>query len=97
LVDGQDCRLVDLCDTANPLDAATLLDEASAAAVGENQSLIIDGKSLTALFRNPGSVKQLQRLSMQCETVVACRLSPIQKSQLVRLVKGNKKKLCFVV
>jgi magnesium-transporting ATPase (P-type) len=89
LVDGQDCRLVDLCDTANPLDAATLLDEASAAAVGENQSLIIDGKSLTALFRHPGSVKQLQRLSMQCETVVACRLSPIQKSQLVRLVKGN--------
>ncbi len=86
---------MDLCDTANPLDAATLLDEASA--VGENQSLIIDGKSLTALFRNPGSVKQLQRLSMQCETVVACRLSPIQKSQLVRLVKGNEIQACFLV
>jgi phospholipid-translocating ATPase len=55
----------------------------------DNLSLVIDGKSLTGLFRNPSSVKQLQALSMRCETVVACRLSPIQKSQLVRLVKGK--------
>jgi hypothetical protein len=34
---------------------------------------------------------------MQCETVVACRLSPIQKSQLVRLVKGNEIQSFFVV
>jgi phospholipid-translocating ATPase len=88
----QTSRLLDLCDTADPRDAATLLEEAATAAAGgdeQQQSLVIDGKSLTALFRSPVSVKQLQRLSMRCETVVACRLSPIQKSQLVRLVKGE--------
>ena len=85
----QECRLLDLCDTADPRDVTTLLEEAVAGGDGDHQSLVIDGKSLTALFRNPESVKQLQRLSMRSETVVACRLSPIQKSQLVRLVKGE--------
>ena len=80
-------RLVDLCDTADPRDSVTLLEEVEAGATCI--SLIIDGKSLTGLFRSPASVKQLQALSMRCETVVACRLSPIQKSQLVRLVKGD--------
>jgi magnesium-transporting ATPase (P-type) len=79
-------RLVDLCDTQDPRDTATLLEEVEGV---DNLSLVIDGKSLTGLFRNPSSVKQLQALSMRCETVVACRLSPIQKSQLVRLVKGE--------
>ena len=50
-------------------------------------------KSLSPCSKVPESVKQLQQLTTRCSTVIACRLSPIQKSQLVRLVKGKRRVL----
>ena len=52
-------------------------------------SMIVDDKSITNIFKATESIKQFQAVSLKCSTVIACRLSPIQKSQIVRLVKGK--------
>jgi len=55
---------------------------------GKSPGLVIDGKSISSLFKQAESQKQLETLSQRCQTVIACRLSPIQKSQLVRMIKS---------
>ncbi|XP_029155219.1 probable phospholipid-transporting ATPase IF isoform X3 [Nylanderia fulva] len=47
--------------------------------------LIIDGTSMAAILRNcPGLFKSV---GMACEAVVCCRLTPLQKSEIVHLIK----------
>ncbi|XP_072764277.1 phospholipid-transporting ATPase IF isoform X2 [Anoplolepis gracilipes] len=47
--------------------------------------LIIDGTSMAATLRNcPGLLKSV---GMACEAVVCCRLTPLQKSEIVHLIK----------
>jgi phospholipid-transporting ATPase len=70
----------------------------SAAANGENDTLalIIDGKSLAFALE-----KDLERLfldlALMCKAVICCRVSPLQKADVVRLVKRNLKKLLLAI
>ena len=43
---------------------------------------------MTSLSKNIDSLKHLEKLATKCETVIACRLSQIQKSLLVRMMKS---------
>ena len=54
-----------------------------------NPSLVIDGKSVSSLYKDGESWDRLKQLARICDTVIACRLSPIQKSQLVRMAKSE--------
>ena len=54
-------------------------------------SLIIDGKSVSSLYKSNESWDHFRSLASECETVIACRLSPIQKSQLIRMMKSKMK------
>ncbi|XP_037918794.1 probable phospholipid-transporting ATPase IF isoform X4 [Hermetia illucens] len=54
----------------------------------EKCSLLIDGKSLGyALSDHPDKFREV---SVKCKAVLCCRLSPLQKSQVVKLVKKSK-------
>ncbi len=57
------------------------------------QALIIDGKALDIVFSISPKSKQVQQLLLrfvrQCGAVVACRVSPLQKAQMVNLIKKN--------
>jgi phospholipid-transporting ATPase len=70
----------------------------SAAANGEHDTLalIIDGKSLTFALE-----KDLERLfldlALLCKAVICCRVSPLQKALVVKLVKRNLKKLLLAI
>lgn len=55
----------------------------------ENLALIIDGKALTIIFSTPGLALDLLKLAKCCKAVVACRVSPSQKAQIVDLVRRN--------
>ena len=92
---SDNCALIDLCDNSDPRDVTTLIseiaEENSSTIDGKTPALVIDGKSVTSLFKNAESLKHLEKLALKCETVIACRLSPIQKSQLVRMMKSKKK------
>ena len=70
----------------------------SQAAGGEYDTLalVIDGKSLTFALE-----KDLERLfldlALMCKSVVCCRVSPLQKALVVKLVKRNLKKLLLAI
>lgn len=55
-------------------------------------ALIIDGRSLALYLDNQkvGLSKELINLCLKCEAVICCRLSPLQKAQIVKLVKESK-------
>ena len=50
-------------------------------------SLIVDGKAVVAILKSTSLKEQFSFVSSRCRTVVACRLAPVQKSQLVRMIK----------
>ncbi|CAI5739582.1 unnamed protein product [Hyaloperonospora brassicae] len=57
---------------------------------GNNEhALVIDGGSLNKILEDPLHNLHLLRVSLLCKVVVACRVSPQQKAQLVELVKLN--------
>ncbi|KIY50739.1 phospholipid-translocating P-type ATPase [Fistulina hepatica ATCC 64428] len=49
--------------------------------------LVIDGAALGHAFADASTKKLLLLLAMQCEGVVCCRVSPLQKALVVKLVK----------
>ncbi|CAB3364729.1 Hypothetical predicted protein [Cloeon dipterum] len=53
-----------------------------------NYSLIIDGSSLAMTLKDGPEL--LQEVGSMCATVLACRLSPLQKSEVVQLMKASK-------
>jgi phospholipid-translocating P-type ATPase (flippase) len=59
------------------------------------QALIVDGKALDIVFNSSASSQAIQQSLLQfvrqCGAVVACRVSPLQKAQMVNLVKQNEK------
>ena len=52
-------------------------------------SLIVDGKAVVAILKSMSMKEKFSTLSSKCRTVVACRLAPVQKSQLVRMIKES--------
>lgn len=51
--------------------------------------LVIDGAALTVALSDERHKHLLLRLSMQCEGVICCRVSPLQKALIVKLVKDG--------
>ncbi|KAG6902242.1 hypothetical protein C0995_002614 [Termitomyces sp. Mi166 len=51
--------------------------------------LVIDGAALGDAFEDVESKNLLLRLATSCEAVVCCRVSPLQKALIVRLVKDG--------
>ncbi|KAL6910622.1 phospholipid-translocating P-type ATPase [Trichoderma evansii] len=56
----------------------------------ESLALIIDGKSLTYALEK-GLDKLFLDLAVMCKAVICCRVSPLQKALVVKLVKKHKK------
>lgn len=51
--------------------------------------LVIDGSALNEALSDEPHKQLLLRLAMQCEGVICCRVSPLQKALVVRLVKDG--------
>ncbi|EJD39298.1 phospholipid-translocating P-type ATPase [Auricularia subglabra TFB-10046 SS5] len=62
----------------------------------EDLALIIDGKSLTFALEKD-IAKQFLELAILCKAVVCCRVSPLQKALVVKLVKKNEKALLLAI
>ncbi|XP_064404646.1 probable phospholipid-transporting ATPase IA isoform X2 [Halichondria panicea] len=66
-----------------------LLREAESSS-GKENALVIDGKSL--MFALDPSAKDLfLRVALKCKSVICCRVSPLQKADVVRLVRSKVK------
>ncbi|KAI8815517.1 uncharacterized protein EV422DRAFT_502297 [Fimicolochytrium jonesii] len=68
------------------------IEDLSGAGPAQSPTLIIPGATLTTLFTHKPALPQLLlRLSQLCTTVIACRVTPIQKALVVQLVQENLK------
>lgn len=52
-------------------------------------SLVIDGSALSQCFDDEDTADLLLALAVKCNTVICCRVSPLQKAQIVSLIKDN--------
>ena len=68
-------RSLDL-DIKDPIDVNSI-----------NISLVVDGPSLNFIMEDAKCMKHFALLSFLCNAVICCRVSPMQKSEMVRLVK----------
>ncbi|KAF8496459.1 calcium transporting ATPase [Russula emetica] len=62
----------------------------------EDLALIIDGKSLTFALEKDVS-KLFLELAIMCKAVMCCRVSPLQKALVVKLVKKNQKSILLAI
>ncbi|KAF9073498.1 calcium transporting ATPase [Rhodocollybia butyracea] len=62
----------------------------------EDLALVIDGKSLTFALEKPIS-KLFLELAIMCKAVICCRVSPLQKALVVKLVKKNQKAILLAI
>lgn len=59
--------------------------------------LVIEGTSLKHAFAEPQTRDMLLELSTRCNVVICCRTSPLQKAQVVRLVRDNLGSMCLAI
>ena len=52
-------------------------------------ALVVDGKTLAVIMAQRRAT--FAKVSHQCSTVLCCRMSPLQKAQIVAMVKGKRK------
>ncbi|EKM80737.1 hypothetical protein AGABI1DRAFT_119321 [Agaricus bisporus var. burnettii JB137-S8] len=62
----------------------------------EDLALIIDGKSLGFALEKEIS-KTFLELAIMCKAVICCRVSPLQKALVVKLVKKNQKAILLAI
>ncbi|KAH7905699.1 Ca-transporting ATPase [Hygrophoropsis aurantiaca] len=62
----------------------------------EDLALVIDGKSLTFALEKELS-KSFLELALMCKAVICCRVSPLQKALVVKLVKKNQKAILLAI
>ncbi|KAF8160853.1 calcium transporting ATPase [Crassisporium funariophilum] len=62
----------------------------------EDLALIIDGKSLGFALEKELS-KTFLELAIMCKAVICCRVSPLQKALVVKLVKKNQKAILLAI
>jgi phospholipid-translocating ATPase len=60
-------------------------------------SLVIEGHALAHAFDDEETNDLLLALSTRCNTVICCRVSPLQKAQIVRLIKDNLGVMCLAI
>ncbi|KAF7298099.1 P-type phospholipid transporter [Mycena chlorophos] len=62
----------------------------------EDLALVIDGKSLGFALEK-GISKIFLELAIMCKAVICCRVSPLQKALVVKLVKKNQKAILLAI
>ena len=86
-------KQIDLCEVLDKKSLFTLVKE-----IHENHAnnwthpgsyLILDGKAISAILKSYDCRTRLSDILNRCDSIIACRLSPVQKSQLVTMVKDS--------
>ncbi|KAF9335673.1 hypothetical protein BG006_010927 [Podila minutissima] len=64
---------------------------------GQNTALVIDGLALKFALEDPICKGLLLELACQCTAVICCRVSPLQKAMVVKMVKDAKKVMTLAI
>ena len=63
----------------------------------ESMGLIVEGVSLSQIFGDESRENQLINVLQRCDTVVCCRLLPLQKAEVVHLIKKRTNKIVLSI
>ena len=55
----------------------------------EDKILIVDGKTLLTVFGKKDLIQMLRNLTSECRSVICCRMSPLQKAEIVQMIKQS--------
>ena len=55
----------------------------------EDKILIVDGKTLLTVFGKNDLILKLRDLTKECRSVICCRMSPLQKAEIVNMIKTS--------
>ena len=55
----------------------------------EDKILIVDGKTLLTVFGKISLIQMLRDLTSECRSVICCRMSPLQKAEIVQMIKNS--------
>ena len=58
----------------------------------DRYGLIVDGASLTLIMPVTENKELLFQIAEKCTAVVCCRMSPLQKSEIVKMMKSSSRK-----
>ncbi len=61
------------------------------------KGLLIEGSDLSVIMADEKGQQNLAQLADICEAVVCCRLNPLQKAQLVKIVKHRLNKITLAI
>lgn len=88
-----DTHLVMLSRIESPEDFARQLNEEYEKMLEDknpNTAMVLDGPSFTHFsYKDPEQRAKLLRIGAGCRSVISCRLTPVQKQELVKLVKKD--------
>ncbi|KAG1764931.1 Ca-transporting ATPase [Suillus occidentalis] len=106
---GMSCRLISesmnlvIVNEDNSRDTADFIQKRLSAIKNQRSSgeledlaLVIDGKSLGFALEKELS-KSFLELALMCRAVICCRVSPLQKALVVKLVKKNQKSILLAI
>ncbi|XP_039497624.1 phospholipid-transporting ATPase IF [Drosophila santomea] len=79
----------------NMTEPAELLARLEMIGVDDPEVLIIDGTTIAALLAH--TPRQFADLALRCRAVLCCRLSPLQKCEIVTLIKRRKKHITAAI
>ena len=79
--------------SADPLSVRTLTSyNAQVTLMEDRYGLIVDGSSLTLIMPVSENKELLFQIAEKCSAVVCCRMSPLQKSEIVKMMKTSSRK-----
>lgn len=61
------------------------------------KSMLVEGEALTIIFEDTELSAAFLKISKDCDSVVCCRVTPMQKALVVRLIKTNLKKITLAI
>ena len=76
----------------NDTDITLTSDNVQVTMMEDRYGLIVDGSSLTLIMPLTENKELLFQIAEKCSAVVCCRMSPLQKSEIVKMMKTSSKK-----
>ena len=64
---------------------------------GVQKALMVEGSDLTYVLMDDDCKRELANLAKTCEAVVCCRLLPIQKAEVVQVVRQYLNKITLAI
>lgn len=85
-----------ILDSENVQELQTAINEGKEANIEDNPlAIVASGSALFLIFEH--LLQSFYELSQRCNSVICCRVSPLQKASIVRLIRDKTQKVCLAI